>query len=174
MKKILDWLRNSNKANILSAVIAFMITLLFFVDYNWLDGIGSQIFFFVVLAIWLLNFFVIFMFAGVLLYWAMVKISISLTFLIFLSYTYCDIAIRTESADAALQVIIFFGAVYILYEFIHVVIELFKKTYEMSEISNESQSFRRIMVFLFAVSTLVVISYFYQVISAIFQGLCIY
>jgi hypothetical protein len=113
------------------------------------------------------------MLAGFTVLKSLFLLSAEISLLIFLAQSYCDVQLRSSSADDALRGLIFLGVTYIGYKFFQDLRDALRK--RLDSIPEKRWSREKIIaVGLFALFTLSFVWSIFQVVSPIILDLCIY
>jgi hypothetical protein len=169
IKNLIEKLNLNKKENIISFVVAIVVTALFYLDSTLSLGI-----------IWTLLIFSLFIIiamfmvvTGFIVIKSLLSVSTALILLIFLAQTYCDIPRRTIEGDNALKSLLMIGILYVIFYFSQSLIKSLRNNYKKIE-KEKWSSEKMISIILFFLFIGLFVWTIYQIIAPIILNLCIY
>lgn len=161
------------KENLIPVLITLVLGLVIFFDTNYWNNTAlglSWIFIFTVLTAFML---VIYMYAGVIVARALFTVAASLSLIIFIAQSYCDVP-RTESSDQALSSLIIVSLLYITLSFSRTIYKEILKHYKQFNEGEKTSSSTLFVSSVFVVSIVFFLTAIYKVMYPIVTNLCIY
>ena len=180
--KIKAWTKKHDitKKKVFAFFFAIVITSIGFIDSNFFHAQITKTLFISEIVIFSILLAVLMVYAGMFVVRALVRVSVGLSLILFLSQSYCNVSHRTQNGDQALQWLVVLSLFYIVYDFLtylwrKIDNKVLKKIERKNKISSKKDrkigNFFKITFLFFVVFSVWMV---YQVVQPIFSDLCIY
>lgn len=169
--KDLDYSSEQAKIDLEKSRIIILVISLLIIFFGWEDRFANVMITFSIVSLVLLL-FLIMMIADFVVLKSLFYVSAELSFLIFLAQSYCSVK-RSEASDQALQILMSFGILYVIYIFLDSMHDTFKRSRE----SVKNEHWTKEKIFVSVAYLLFVILFLWNVasvMSPIINDLCIY